>query len=618
LTKAGAASLDRLIRTVREGEDAASVRAAIMDLGYAKNAEVYPVLVRSLDDPNPAVQHAAVISLGRYGKPQAIDELVKPKVFRSAYGNIRWAAVAAVGQLGDYRVIDHLMKAVEDPEWIVRTQAVTELMGKVRDIIARRDGRLARVLIHMLSLDNEEIVPLAIDGLLELGAETLPALHDALHNTSVTIRANAARALGRMKSHGSTPYLVELLHDEEVAVRVRASEALGLIGDKVAIEVLVQEVQDNVEKVRDQAVASLVRFGRQATIPLLNALSRERDKFVQRALLRCLGLIGDPKAAPALVGYLRSSYFIVRQAAIGALVRFGPSVAQLLLPGLSFNQSNIDDFKKDACDKSHPELQLRAVKALGGLEDQRAIPLLKELVETGLPDIQEAATAALAQIGCAAWGRCCALKVLAVVGEPALVPLILPSLEDNSANARYEAVRAIARIGGEAALKSIVRMARKDDADYVRFEAMRSLRTIGKGQPEVLAAARRGLKDPARGIRCQSARLLGSFHDLKSILPLLQAMADPHWSVRESAENALLNFGREAVPPLVGALKSRSWTARFRAARLLGEVGDARAVPLLREILARSGERKSVRDVAAASLRKIEDTKPPLDIGTPK
>lgn len=606
MTTAAPAALENLFRTVREGEDASTVRAAIMDLGYLRNSEIYPVLLAALDDPNPAVQHAAVISLGRYGKPEAIEELVKPKIFRSAHGNIRWAAVAAVGQLGDYRVIDDLMKAVEDPEWIVRTQAVAELMAQVRDIIARRDVRLARVLIHMLSLDNEEIVPLAIEGLQEMGAETLPSLHEALHNTSATIRANAARALGRMKAASSAPYLIDLLHDDEISVRCRAAEALGLIGNKIAIEPLVLAIQDNVEKVRERAVAALVHFGKQATIPLLNALGRERDKFVQKAFLKCLGLVGDPKAAPALTGYLRSSYFVVRQAAVRALVRFGPMVGRLLLPGLSYNRNAIDHFKRDTCDKTHPELQIRAIKALGGLEDHRAVPLLKEIVETGLPDVQEAATAALAQIGCAAWGRCCSLKVLEEVGEPDLVTLIVPSLQDNSANVRFEAVRAIARMGGEVALKHLVRIARKDCRPFIRGEAMRALRTMVKGQPEILKAALHGLKDSSVEVRARSARLLGNYQDPRSILPLLRAMADPHWSVRDNAENALLNFGRDAVLPLIEALKGRSWTARFRAARLLGELGDPRAVPALRAALARRGERIKVRDVAEASLRKLE------------
>ena len=594
-----------LLQIARESEDAAAVRAAIMQLGYEKKVEIYPLLVEKLDDMNPSVQHAAVIALGRYGRADAIEELIKPKIFHSPNPQIRWAAVTAVGRLGDYRVIDLLLKAVEDPEWIVRTEAVTELMVKVRDIVARKDVRLARVLIYMFSLDNEEIVNLAMEGFQEMGSESLTWLHDALRNPSLNIRSNAARTLGRLKSRVSTPYLVDLLQDEDATVRASACEALGQIGDKVSIEPLVSMVQDNVEKVQDQAVASLVGFGKQATIPLLNALSRERDKFAQRAFLKCLGRIGDPKSVSALISYLRSSYFIVRQSAVSALIRFSPIVTRHLVATLSFNASDIEKLTRDACDKEHPELQLRAIKALGGLEDHRAVPLLKEIVEEGLPDVQEAASQALYQIGCAAWGRCSALKVLGEVADQSAVPEILPSLQDNSDNVRFEAVRALGKLAGPEAVKHLARIARKDRADFIRREAFRVMRTAGLGQPGILDVAKGGLRDSSREVRVQAARLLGNFQDRKSILPLLKAMADPHWSVRESAETALLNFGQDAVDLLIEALNSRSWTTRFRAARLLGEIGAQEAVTPLQNALARRGERKVVREVIETSLRRL-------------
>ena len=611
MDKRRSTSLEAAIQTIQSGADAASVRAAIMDLGYEKSDKAYPILVRELDDYNPSVQHAAVISLGRLGRPEAIDELVKPKVFRSPNGNIRWAVVAAIGKLGDYRVIDYLLKAAEDPEWIVRTQAVTELMGKVREVIARKDIRLARILVHMMCLENEEIVNLAIEGFLEIGTESLGLLHEALNNSSATIRANSARALGRLKSHLSTPYLVNLLEDEDARVRASAVRALGLIQDRISIEALILRVQDNVEKVQDTAVEAISRFGNQATMPLLNALGREREKFSQRALITCLGRIGDPKAIPSLIGNLRSSYFIVRQSAVSALVRFGPRVIPHLVPTLSFNRSSIELFKKDALDKYHPELQLRAIKALGGLEDHRAVKLLKKLVEECLPDIQDAASQALSQIGCAAWGRCCALKVLAEVGDASFIPQLAPSLQDHSDNVRLEAVRAIGRAGGGEAARLLLRLLKKDACDFVRAEAVRYLRTIGPAHCDDLDPIVRALKDPARDVRIQAAGMLGNCLDLKSIMPLLAAIADPHWSVREGAENALLNFGRQAVPPLIDALDSKTWTTRFRAARLLGEIGDKQAVTPLKKVLARRGERNKVRDVAQTSLHKLEPSQQP-------
>ncbi len=605
-----APSLDVLIGMIRESEDPSMVRAALMDLGYQKAPEAFSILLEKINDPNPAIQHSAVVSLGRFGRAEAIEELIKPKTFKSPFSNIRWAAVAAIGRLGDYRVIEHLIKAVEDPEWIVRTQAATGLKEKVQEILARKDVKLARILVRMLSLENEEIVTLAMDGFREFGWNALPWLHEALKNSSPVIRANAARTLGQLKSAASISPLLERLEDEDARTRAGAAEALGLIGGKAALEPLILKIGDNVENVQEKVAEAIVRFGSAATVPLLNSLSRERNKFALRLLIKCLGRICDPKAAPALIVSLRSSYFIVRQAAVSALIRFGPPVSGLILPTLSYNTSDIESLSRDACDKEHPELQMRAVNALGGLEEHRAVGLLKEIVATGLPDIQEAATAALLQIGCAAWGRSSAIKVLAEIGAATLIPRLEVSLSDHSDNVRLEAVRALAKWGGLEAVRHLLRIARKDPRDFIRTEALSSLRSIGLGRPGVQETALRGLKDKSREVRCQSVRLLGGFQDKKSILPLLKSMADPHWIVRESAEIALLNFGREAVPALTEALKSSQWTMRFRAARLLGEIGDARALGPLNAILARRGERNKVREVAKSALQKLDHIPP--------
>jgi HEAT repeat protein len=605
-----AASLDVLIGIIRESKDSSLVRAALMDLGYQKAPEAFSILLEKINDPNPAIQHSAVVSLGRFGRAEAIEELIKPKIFHSSTSNIRWAAVAAISRLGDYRVIEHLIKAVEDPEWIVRTQAATGLKEKVQEILARKDVKLARILIRMLSLENEEIVTLAMDGFREIGRSALPWLHEALKNPSPVIRANAARTLGQLKSAASVSPLLERLEDEDAGTRAGAAEALGLIGDKSALEPLILKIGDFVEKVHESAAEAIVRFGSAATIPLLNSLSRERNKFALRLLLKCLGRIGDPKVVPALIVSLRSSYFIVRQAAVSALMRFGPSVTDPILQTLSYNTSDIAGLSRDACDKERPEIQMRAVKALGGLEDHRAVALLKELVASGSPDIQEAATAALFQIGCAAWGRSSAIKVLAEIGAATHIPRLELSLSDHSDNVRLEAVRALAKWGGLEAVRHLLRLARKDPRDFIRTEALRSLRTIGLGQAGVQETALRGLKDKSWEVRCQAARLLGGFHDNKSILPLLKSMADPHWIVRESAEIALVNFGREAVQDLTEALKDPRWTTRFRAARLLGEIGDARALDPLNAILARRGERRKVREVAKSALQKLEHIPP--------
>jgi len=595
-----------LIQKVRESEDVGEKREVLIELGYKRDREVYPVLVEQLSNRAVSIQHAAVISLGRYGDPRAIEELIKPKILHSRTVNIRWAAVKAIGKLGDYRVIEHLLKEVDDHEWIVRNQAVTELKEKIREIIEFKESRYARILVRLFAVENEEIVDLAIEGFVELGEEGVDLLLDAIKSPSLLIRENAVRALGQKKTRRGVGILIDLLRDPEWRVRRNAAVALGEIGDRRTVEPLVQSLRDNVEKVQQQAMCSLVTFGKLCTIPLLNAFAREKNKFVLRAIILTLGEISDIKSVPAIIRHIRSSYFVVRRTAIKALVKFGPQIIDLLVPTLSFNQSNIKPLLKDASDNANPLLQLRAIKALVGLEDHRAVELLKKLVEDNSPEVQEAAMEALIQIGCAAWGRCGALVVLSGIGDKSLIPHFIHSLGDDSDSVRLEAVRALARVDGSDAIDPLVKVANKDRDPYIRYEAVRLLRRIGVGYPQVLELGLSALKDPSRNVRSQTARLLGNFQDDRSIYPLLKATADVHWSVRESAENALTNFGKSAVPSLIEALTSRFLTTRFRAARLLGEIEDQRAVVPLEKLLGKKRELKEVKKVVKEALDKLQ------------
>jgi len=417
---------------------------------------------------------------------------------------------------------------------------------------------------------------------------------------------HAAKTLGIMKASKAEKVLLDLLQDSNWQVRKNVVEALGEIRNKSSLESLVRCLTDNVEKVQRQAVESLVGFGKLATESILNGMSHEKSKFVLRAMIRALGQIGDPKSVPALIDHLRSSYFVVRVAAVKALIRFDDQIIEDLIPVLSFNQSNIKPLLKDAASQNQSQLQLRAIRALGGLEDHRAVKLLKQLLEKRTEEVKEAAEKALHQIGCGAWGRCSALIVLREIGDQSLIVHFVKSLKDDSNNVRLEAVRALAHVDGPSAINPLIGVARKDRDPYIRFEAVRNLRIIGVGYPKVLELGLSALKDGSRDVRAQAAWLLGNFQDDRSIRPLLRATADAHWSVRESAEIALLNFGKAAIPQMIDALSSKTWTTRFRAARLLGEMGDERAIDPLERIISQKGEHKQVRQVVQQALEKLK------------
>ena len=367
------------------------------------------------------------------------------------------------------------------------------------------------------------------------------------------------------------------------------------------------KIQDNVEKVQDKAAAAIVRFGRQATVPLLNALvlgSATSSPSGPSSSASAGSAIRNP--SPSLVGHLRSSYFIVRQAAVSALVRFGPRSRLSSLRRCPSTVGHRSTLRTDAADKRHPELQIRAIKALGGLEDHRAVHLLKELVDESLPDVQEAAMAGpgpdrLRRLG-------------SLLRPQASSPRSATRRSSRRSCRRSRTIRttsASRRSGpwpssaARTRVKDLLPLVRKDRADFIRAEAVRVIQRVGTGRPEILEIGLKGLKDRVRDVRSQSVRLVGGFLDKNIHPPLLAVMADPHWSVRESAENALMNFGQDVVDPLIQSLESKIWTTRFRAARLLGEIGEARAVPALEKALTRRREQKSVKENVEAALRKL-------------
>jgi HEAT repeat protein len=590
---------------VKESEDGSQRREALIALSYEKEPELYTLFMNCLDDKSRSIRHAAVIALGRYGNPAAIEELIKPKVLTSPEVNIRWAAVVALGRLGGEQIIDYLIKAAADKEWIVRNQAITELKEKIKHIIEKKESRSVRILVRLLAMEDDEIVEMVTEGLVRLGLQSYGFLSEALKSPSPPMRCHSAIALGKMKADLAVDSIIRLLQDAEWQVRRSAAEALGLIRDKRAVEPLVQALGDNVEKVQRQARQSLVGFRGLSVDPLLNALTHEKSKFVLRAMLLTLGDIADPKSTPALIKYLGSSYFVVRGAAVQALIRFGPSVIPQLLPILNFNTSSIKALLADIKNQKAPHLVIRAIHALGGLEDHRAGMTLKKLAQSDEEDIQAAANQALVRIGCAAWSRCSTLQVLRELGGQSHIQSIIQMLRDDSDNVRLEAVLALAQINGPDAISPLTEIAHSDRNSNIRFEAMRQLRGIGVGHKEVLELALNALQDANRGVRSQAAWILSSFQDDRSIPALLKATADAHWSVRESAEISLYNFGSRVVPFLIDALSNKSWTTQLRAARLLGELGDSSTVKSLEKLMKKKHVRREVKQVAGEAILKL-------------
>ena len=132
-----------------------------------------------------------------------------------------------------------------------------------------------------------------------------------------------------------------------------------------------------------------------------------------------------------------------------------------------------------------------------------------------------------------------------------------------------------------------------DDPDpLLRANAIEALHPV----PDYAAVAvRRGLVDPNRGVRFVAVVTVGKLR-LDSVVHLVEPLLeDPSGSVRAGAIYALRRNGRRINPtPLAAMLDSPDAEVKANAAVILGELGDASAVPMLEQAMGQGLERSSV------------------------
>ncbi len=187
--------------------------------------------------------------------------------------------------------------------------------------------------------------------------------------------------------------LIDDLEDDDFGLRSDAAYELGFRGDARAVPALEISLQDEEEEVRRLAIESLVRLEASDAIPLI----------VRR--------LGDGAAR-------------VSAAAEEALMMFGPAA----IPHL------VERVARGAGRRRTNRTYLKAVRVLGRVGDDRAVPALAAILDDAPWRVRTEAACALGDLG---------------LSEG--IPPLRAALIDDSRSVRREAVRSIFAIGGREA-----------------------------------------------------------------------------------------------------------------------------------------------------------------------
>ena len=170
-----------------------------------------------LSDPDWVVRRDAVITLGEMGDERCVEPLVR--CLRDGDWQVREAAVEALALIGS-PAVELLIRYMRDYD--ARKSAIKTL-GKIND------ERVLEPLISMLR--NDEFKDDATWALAELGPPAIEKLMECLEDKDEVVRKQAIMALGEIKDPSCVDQLIEKLKDSNWFIRLSAASALEKVGD---------------------------------------------------------------------------------------------------------------------------------------------------------------------------------------------------------------------------------------------------------------------------------------------------------------------------------------------------------------------------------------------------
>jgi HEAT repeat protein len=227
--------------------------------------------------------------------------------------------------------------------------------------------------------------------------------------------------------------------------------------------------------------------------------------------------------------------------------------------------------------------RVHALSVLGKIRVQAAVPVLLSSLDDTDPDVrsvavrglsgmklQETEEALIALLGRLEPSVSARIAAICIEMGTRTGPLLIHTLEDGNAQARFWAARILGEIKEVRATEPLGKALTDPEPD-VRSAAAWALGSIGnRSNLKLLDDA---LDDPVWYVRAHAAEALGRLGDTTAAARLGEALRDRSWWVRRNALDALVHLGDAARPALLQALESGDRFANDCATEALTTLG---------------------------------------------
>ncbi|PKK88723.1 MAG: hypothetical protein CVV64_17530 [Candidatus Wallbacteria bacterium HGW-Wallbacteria-1] len=254
------ASLKRFL-----ADDDDRVRAnTVESLGKIKDPAVVNLLTPMLEDSNNRVVANSAMALWKFGGLRMLNTLVE-MLEKGKNEKIQASAAFALGEIGGMQVVPHLMKHLDSPHEMVRTN-ILRALGKSGD-----EKMLPSIKANIYS-QNMKIRESALEAIGKFTART--ATEILVEALEVPENQNIIETIIRGLANSLKPEMVELipqivvfLKDEKETLRIAAARIIGNIGEpalipslKSALKAAAAEERNELGKALKEAIEKL-NFG---------------------------------------------------------------------------------------------------------------------------------------------------------------------------------------------------------------------------------------------------------------------------------------------------------------------------------------------------------------------
>lgn len=482
---------------------------AVKELGKLKTPLAIEPLTRILADRSKEVRCATIEAITMIG-PSNLSELIIPMA-RDKSADVRLRTAHSLGVCDDQESIDTLMQLLRDPKDDVANMAAISL--------AKNKNSSLAILIRHFSDKNWKIRARAANAVKKMGKSAAEALKSAVEDSDPNIMFWAAICLGSLRDRSHTKILLDKLHDKNTGVRIAALRALREIGDPNVAARLFEALSHPSEQIRDLIYEILKDFGTHSIPYLMDSLSSEY--WTGRSLAaQALSDMGSEAVYP-LISSLESQDKERRYWSIKIL-------------GKMREKSALPEIKKFLYDPD-PEIRMAALESVSHFQTPDIVPQIIERFLDPAWIVRKHASHAAAKF------------------RGQAVPHLLKALNSIEEDVRYWSLRTIAEINPNGIYTHLIRLF-KDSSWTIRKTTSDVLGGCGEDALIELSTLATDSSDPE--VRYWVLRSLGKIGSSISLPLLFKALDDQSEAIRDAAQKALANYGKEIFDDLFSLLKS--------------------------------------------------------------